>query len=130
MFPNEIVCEIVSYIPNVETRMNFNIIGKLSEKYEEILETTLRKPPIWTYPEQHHHMGKNLDFDNHNEGVFENDFIDINFNETDGNIHINLHIWKLLKRPYEGFTHVNDSYIRGQYKNTHYWKSVSTSYTI
>ncbi len=42
MLPNEIVFEIISYIPNIETRMNFNIIGKLSEKYEEILETTIR----------------------------------------------------------------------------------------
>ena len=76
-------------------------------------------------------MGKkNIDFVNHNEGVYENDFIDINFNETDGNIHIDLHIWNLLKRPFEGFTHINDTYIRGKYRNTHYWKSVSSKYVI
>ena len=130
MFPDEIVHEIVSYIPNIETRMNFNIIGKLNAKHENILETTLRQPPIWLYPEQHHNMKKNLDFDNHNEGVFENDFIDINFNEPDGKIHIDLHIWKLLKRPYDGFTHINDTYLRGRYRDTHYWKSVSSCYTI
>ena len=130
MFPNEIEREIISYVPNIETRMNFNIFHKLKDNFKQILDTTIRKPPVWTFPHQHYIMEKNIGFSNHNHGIYKNDFIEVIFNESSDKIHIELHIWKLVKRPYEGFKHINDSYMLGEFRKSHYWKSISSTYTL
>lgn len=130
MFPEEIVREIISYVPNIETRMNFNIYLKIRDKYEDLIQTTLRKPHEWVFPYQHHLMQQNVHFAQHNHGVYENDFVDIEFREKDNTIKISLHVWKLLRRPYQNFIHDNDVYMLGRFRKSHYWKSVSTNYTI
>lgn len=130
MLPYEIISEIVSYIPNIETRMNFKIYHKIRDKYKDLLETTIRKPPEFIFPYQHHLMKKNVDFLKHNHGGYKNDFIDIEFREKDNIIKISLHIWKLMRRPYEEFTHDNDVYMLGEFRKTHYWKSVTSTYII
>ena len=48
----------------------------------------------------------------------------------DNIIKISLHIWKLMRRPYEEFTHDNDVYLLGEFRKTHYWKSVTSTYII
>ena len=43
MIPNEIVNEIIGYVPNIDIRRNFNVYDKLNTKEYNILNTITRK---------------------------------------------------------------------------------------
>lgn len=138
MIPNEMIHEIISYVSNIDIRRNFGIFYKIDQEKYNILNTIIRKK---TYENnisfKRYYCKKNILFTKNENNAdpdsepLLNDFVDFVYKEQNNNIHIEIHIWKLIKKD-EGFvSHRNDGvYYMGDYEDTYYWKDIVIKYTI
>ena len=95
-FPREICHHIVSYVPNIETRMYFGIYHKINTKhYEEKLNTYIRKKGVNWINHTRYFSIQNIEYDS--QGI--NDFVDMQYKcANDTSIFMSIFIWKLKER--------------------------------
>lgn len=95
-FPREICHRIISYVPNIETRMYFGIFYKINTKhYEEKLNTYIRKKGVNWNNHTRYFSIQNIEYDSQ----CINDFVDMQYKcANDTCIYITIFIWKLKER--------------------------------
>lgn len=136
MIPNEIIYEIISYVPNIDIRRKFGIFYKIDNNNYNILNTIIRKKT-----EENHisftryYCKENIFFTNHENNsdseVLLNDFIDLIYKEHNNNIYIEIQIWKLIKKDENFISHQNDRmYDVGDYDDYYYWKDIIIKYSL
>ena len=131
MIPNEIVNEIIRYVPNIDTRRYFNIYDKLNTNEYNLLNTIIRNNGIDTIGYKRFYCKNNLYFNSLNEEPELNDFVDFICNEKNNNIFIEIHIWKLIEKEYYGKKYKNDNiYYLQDYGDLFYWKDIVIKYSI
>ena len=131
MIPNEIVNEIIRYVPNIDTRRYFNIYDKLNTNEYNLLNTIIRNNGIDTIGYKRFYCKNNLYFNSLNEEPELNDFVDFIYNEKNNNIYIEIHIWKLIEKEYYGKKYKNDNmYYLQDYGDLFYWKDIVIKYSI
>ena len=135
-FPREICHHIVSYIPNIETRMHFGIFHKIKKgNYENKLNTYIRKRGVHWNNHTRYFSIQNIEYDSHAI----NDFVDIVCKCVDeNNICISIFIWK-LKEINIWNTNKRNTYTRKTniqiendllFDDTYYWCVKEINYNI
>ena len=131
MIPNEIVSEIIKYVPNIDIRRNFNVYYTINTNNYNVLNTITRKNSIDNISFRRYYCNNNIYFKSLNDEHTLNDFIDFVYKENNNNVYIEIHIWKLIKKAYYGEKHKNDNiyYLQG-YDDLYYWKDIVIKYLI
>ena len=131
MIPNEIVNEIIGYVPNIDIRRNFNVYDKLNTKEYNILNTITRKNGLDTIGYKRFYCNDNIYFDSINNEPQLNDFVDFIYKEKNNNVYIEIHIWKLIEKEYCGEKNKNDGiYYLQDFDDLYYWKDIIVKYSI
>ena len=136
MVPNEIIHKIISYVPNIDIRRKFGIFYKIDNAKYNILNTIIRNKTEENHISfKRYYCKKNIFFMNHENNYdresFLNDFIDLIYKEENNNIHIEIQIWKLIKKDENFISHRNDRmYDVGDYDDTYYWKDIIIKYSL
>ena len=134
--PTEIIYDIISYVPNIDIRRKFGIFNKIDNVKYNILNTIIRKKTEENHISfKRYYCKENIFFTNHEDNYdpesLLNDFIDLIYKEENNNIHIEIQIWKLIKKDENFISHRNDRmYDVGDYDDTYYWKDIIIKYSL
>lgn len=125
-FPREICHHIVSYVPNIETRMYFGIFNKINTKhYEEKLNTYIRKKGVNWINHTRYFSIQNIEYDSH----CINDFVDIVCKcANNTSIYMSIYIWKLRERAICDWNIELDDELL--FDDTYYWSVKEINYNI
>ena len=131
MIPDDVVSEIIKYVPDIDIRRNFNIYDKININEYNILNTITRKTFLDNIGFKRYYCNNNVDFNILNSEQELNDFVDVIYKDNNNTVKIELHIWKLIKKNYYGEKHKNDGiYYLNNHDNEYYWKDISFHYLI
>ena len=132
MIPDEIIHDIISYVPNLDIRINFGIFHKINNAKYNILNTIIRNKTEENHISfKRYYFKENIFFKNKDQESFLNDFVDLIYKEENNNIHVEIQIWKLIKKDENFISHRNDRiYDVGNYDNDYYWKDIIIKYSL
>lgn len=130
--PNEIIHDIISYVPNMDIRINFGIFHKINNTKYNILNTIIRNKTEEDHISfKRYYCKENIFFKNHDQEAFLNDFVDLIYKEQNNKTQIEIQIWKLIKKDENFISHRNDRiYDVGDYDDEYYWKDVVIKYLL
>ena len=133
--PNELINDIISYVPNIDIRRNFDIYHKINNNKYNKLNTIIRKKTEENHISfKRYYCKENIFFNNsiHNDSdILLNDFVDFIYKEQNNKINIEIQIWKLIKKDENFISHRNDGmYYTGEYDDKYYWKDIIIKYSL
>jgi len=132
--PNELINNIISYVPNIDIRRNFDIYHKINDNKYNILNTIIRKEREENNISfKRYYCKENIFFtqNKNNPDPLLDDIVDLIYKEQNNNIHIEIHIWKLIKKDKNFISHRNDGmYYIGDYEDDYYWKDIVIKYSL
>ena len=133
--PNELINDIISYVPNIDIRRNFDVYHKINNNKYNKLNTIIRKKTEENHISfKRYYCKENIFFNNsnHNDSdILLNDFVDFIYKEQNNKINIEIQIWKLIKKDENFISHRNDGmYYIGDYDDKYYWKDIIIKYSL
>ena len=131
ILPYDIRWYIVHYIDDIDIRRSYNIYKKIDLNKYKIISNALRKGNNNINGFKRFETQSNVDnlvdrtIDNVN-----NDLIDTLIKYQDNKVYVELHIFKLKRKPYHDYINPKDIYYKGSYSDTHYWEYIEIDYEI
>ena len=135
-FSKYIINDIISYVPIIETRMNFNVYNKINLNKYSKLNTVLRnKPQCNCGSYTRYYCCENVDKKYNIEHELDplNDFIDVSCKtKEDGKVYIEIQIWKLkYKNENNKSVYKNENvYYTGKFEKDYCWDDTTIKYCI
>tara|TARA_B100000424_G_C22583932_1_gene328004 strand:- start:11 stop:424 length:414 start_codon:yes stop_codon:yes gene_type:complete len=122
--PNDINWYIACFIDDIDIRRYFNIYGKINKGKFKFLNKIIRYPVKSSNGFYKYYL-ENLEdnLQRLNYGI-DNDLIETLIIEENDKVYIEIHIFRLIQKPYPEFISFKDMYYKGIYSDTHYWKYV------
>ena len=131
ILPYDLRWYIVQYIDDIDIRRSYNIYKKINLNIYKIISNVLRKNNNNINGFNRFETQSNIDnlvdrtIDNVN-----NDLIDTLIKYQDNKVYVELHIFKLKRKPYHNYINPKDIYYKGSYSDTHYWEYIEIDYEI
>ena len=129
--PYDINWYIASFVDDIDIRRYYNIYKKINLNKYTIISNVLRKNNNNTNGFKRFETQSNIDnlvdrtIDNVN-----NDLIDTLIKYQSDKVYVELHIFKLKRKPYQEYRNPKDIYYKGSYSDTHYWEYIEIDYEI
>lgn len=131
-FSKYIINDIISYIPIIETRMNFNVYNKLNLNKYSKLNTILRHKGQQCGSFTKYQCCENIDKKENNLDSILNDFVEISHKIKDDKVIIEIQIWKLkYKNENNKSVYKNENvYYTGKFEKDYCWDDTTIKYCI
>lgn len=115
---------IASFIDDIDIRRKYNIYHKIDIDKYNFINKNMRNFSTNNGSYKRFYLQNLDDSINRSEYHINNDMLELYQEINEDKVYTEMHIFRLLPKPYPEFESYKDIYYKGNLSNTHYWKYI------
>ena len=124
VLPYDMNWYIASFVDDIDIRRKYNHYHKLHLNKYKFLNKIMRNFSTINNSYKRFILQNLDDSINRSEYHINNDMIEIYQEIDEDKVYTEMHIFRLLPKPFPEFSSFKDNYYKGIYSDTHYWKYI------